>query len=177
MKYFHYLKTGFPLYIAGGAILGIAISVLVIIHRYDRHLSVTLDTMKNIGTRKEEIKKQIHDMDSLTGYLRDKFGITSIDINPESLVLKALDEMKNNFKEATITAAAFEEADGVKKLPVEIKSPVQNYKAITDIVGYVESFRLPRYSVRSISVSKEQAGGVILNIQGEFVAPLITAGG
>jgi hypothetical protein len=144
----------------------------VTIHRYNNNLRDTLDTVKNINIKEEDIKKEISQIDKLIKYFQDNFGVTETEINPEGLILHALDEMKTHLNTASITVSRFEEASGEKQLPVEIKIPVNSYRMIVDYVGYIESFRFPKYSVKNLSVTKEQSGGVVLNIQGGFVIPL-----
>lgn len=172
MKYYKYLKNSFPVYIISGILLGFAVLSLVTIHRYNNNLRDTLDTVKNINIKEENIKKEINRADKLIEYFKDNFGVTGTEINPESLILHALDEMKTHLNTASITVSRFEEASGEKQLPVEIKIPVNSYRMIIDYVGYIESFRFPKYSVKNLSITKEQSGGVVLNIQGGFVIPM-----
>ena len=46
------------------------------------------------------------------------------------------------------------------------------YEVITiDSVGYIESFRLPDFRIKVLSLHREQGGGVVLSIQGSFIVP------
>jgi hypothetical protein len=174
MRYYKYLKNSFPVYIFSGVLLGLAVLSLVTIHRYNNNLQDTLDTLKSINVKEENIKTEINRTDKVIKYFQDNFGVIGTEINPERLILHALDEMKTHLNAASITVSGFEEAPGEKQLPVEIRIPVNSYRMIIDYVGYIESFRFPKYSVKNLSITKEQSGGVVLNIQGGFVIPLKT---
>lgn len=171
MNYFRYLKKSFPSYIISGVLFGLALLSLVIFHRYNNYLDSTLETMNNINIRRDDIRKEIGEIDSLIMFFNEKFGINSSNINSEQIILRGLDELKTKFDAASISVTKFEEAGSEKKLPVDIKVPVKSYKMVLDYIGYVEAFRLPAYRIKNIIITKEQAGGVVLNIQGEFITP------
>lgn len=177
MKYFQYLKKGFIIYITSGLVLGALLFSLAALYGYNGYLDHKLETARNITHKKTDIKRQIAGTDSLSKYFRDNFSMDETGINSERLILQALDEMKTNLEKASISMSGMEETENEKRLPVEIKAPVKSYKMIVDYVGYVESFRLPDYRIKNVAVSKEQSGEVILNIQGELVAPVIKTEG
>jgi len=171
MNYYRYLKKSFPSYIISGVLFGLALLSLVTLHRYNNYLDGTLETMTNINTRGDDIRKEIGEIDSLITYFNEKFGINSSEINSEQIILRGLDELKTKFETASISVTKFEEAGSEKKLPVDIKVQVKSYKMVLDYVGAVEAFRLPVYRTKNIVITKEQEGGVVLNILGEFVTP------
>ncbi len=172
MNYFRYLKKGLYFYVAGGMLFGLALLALVVLYRYNNSLNKVLDTANAVSGKQGELSKEIGEIDALVKYLMDNFSLDSPNANSEKIILRAFDDMKTRLDSASLTAARFEDANGEKKLPVEIKILVKNYKMIIDDVGYMESFRFPDYRIRNLSITKEQTGGVALTIQGEFVIPL-----
>jgi len=172
MEYFKYLKNSFPLYIVSGLALGLAVLSLVAIHRYNNRLQDTLNTVESINLKEDNIKKEINRIDTLIKYFQDNFGIGEKRINSERLILQALDDMKTHLNNASINVSRFEEAPGERRLYVEIKIPVNNYRTVIDYVDYIESFSLPKFKIKNLMIINEETGGVVLNIQGGFVIPL-----
>jgi hypothetical protein len=172
MNYFKYLKNGFPVYIISGVLLGLAIFSLVTIHRYNNFLRDSLETIHTIYLKEAAVKKEINQIDSLAWYFQDSFGIKEEGFNSEKLILHALDEMKTHLNNASVTVSRFENAAGEKRFPVDIRIPVASYEAVIDYAGYIESFRLPDFKIKDISLNKEQTGEVVLSIKGSFVVPL-----
>jgi len=171
MNYFKYLKKSFFVYIISGVLLGLAVMALVTVHRYNGSLNNSLESLKTMNLKEEEILREIDQIDAVTNYFHSAFGVTDEGVNPEKLIMHALDDLKTHIAGSFITTSKFEEADGEKRLPVEIKLPVNNYRTIIEYVGYVEAFRLPDLRIKTLTVIKEETGGVILNIQGNFVVP------
>jgi hypothetical protein len=171
MKYFKYLKSVFPLYIISGILLGLGVFSLIAGHRYKNNMQDTRNNMENINLKEEEIRQEINRVDSLILHFQDNFGIREKVLNSEKLILYTLDEMKIHFNSASIIVSGFEEIAGEKQLPVEIRIPVNSYMSVIDCIKYIESFRLPKYRIKSLSMLEEQLGGVILDIQGGLVMP------
>lgn len=171
MKYFKYLKNILPLYIISGILLGLAVLSLFAGHRYKNTLRDTRNNLENINLKVEEIRKEINRTDSLILHFQDNFGVREKALNSEKLILHALDEMKIHFNSASIIISGFEDIAGEKQLPVEIRIPVNNYKSVIDCIQYVESFSLPKYRIKNLSIMEEQLGGIILDIQGGLVMP------
>jgi len=172
MNYFRYLKKSFLVYIISGVLLGLALFSLVTVHRYKNFLKESFETIKNINQKDEDLKKEINQIDSLISDFRNSFGIQEEGINPEKLILHALDEIKMHLNYALVTVSRFENAAGEKRLPVEMRIPVNSYRSVIDTVGYIESFRLPDFRIKNLSIGREQAGGVVLSIQGSLVVPV-----
>jgi hypothetical protein len=171
MNYFKYLKNVFPLYIISGILLGLAVLSLFAGHRYKNNLRDTRNNLENINLKGEEIRKETDRIDSLILYFQDNFGIREKELNPERFILHALDDMKIHFNNASIIISGFEDITGEKQLPVEIRIPVNSYMSVIDCIKYIESFRLPKYRIKNLSILEEQLGGVMLDIQGGLVMP------
>jgi len=175
VRNFNYLKKTFFIYLISSIVLGLAVSSLIIIHKYNRNLTDTINLMNNISANKEQVKSQIDKMGALVKYLKDNIVTNISDISSEGSFFQALDAMKTNLKGAAITMSKFEESGGEKRLPVEITIPVKNYRMIVDYAGFIESLNIPRYRVNSLSISKsnESKGGVVMRIQGHLLTPLV----
>jgi hypothetical protein len=172
MKYFDYLRNIFPLYLISGIVLGLILFSLIIIHRYNNYLTDILDVIKNTTLTKEHIRNQINKIDAVIKYIKDDLGLDVItDAYSERLIFQALDDIKTNLKDASITVTSFEEIEGGKRLPVEISASMKNYRMVIDYVNYIESFRIPKYKINYISISKEQTGTIALNIKGALIMP------
>jgi hypothetical protein len=171
MNDFRYLKNSFLVYIVSGILLGLAVFSLVALHRYNNFLKDSFDTVKDINLKEEDVRKEIDRIDALASDFRNSFGIQEEGINPEKLILHSLDEMKMHLNYALVTVSRFESTAGERRLPVEMRIPVSNYRSVIDSVGYIESFRLPDFRIKTLSLSREQVGGVVLSIQGSFVVP------
>jgi hypothetical protein len=171
MNYFRYLKNSFLVYIISGVLLGLAVFSLVTIHRYNNFLKDSFDTVNHINLKEEGVRREINQIDSLISDFRSSFGIQAEGINPEKLILRALDEIKMHLNYALITVSRFESVPGEKRLPVEIRIPVNSYRSVIDSVGYIESFRLPDFKIKTLSLNREPEGGEVLSIQGSLVIP------
>lgn len=173
MNYFKYLKGSFPLYLISGTLLAIAVFSLAIVHRYNGYLRNSLDTLNTINRKERDIRDQITQADLMITDLRKDFGIREDKVDTEMLIFRALDDLKLHLVQASIVVSRFEEAEGKRQLPVEIKLPVSNYGMVIDSVGYIESFRLPDFKIKNLALLKEQSGPVVLNVQGAFVVPMM----
>lgn len=172
MNDFRYLKNSFLVYIASGILLGLAVLSLVTLHRYNNFLGDSFETVKDINLKEEDVRKEIEQVDALVSDFRKGFGIQEEGVSPEKLILHALDEMKMHLNYALVTVSRFESTAGERRLPVEMRMPVNSYRSVIDSVGYIESFRLPDFRIKTLSLSREQVGGVVLSIQGSFVVPV-----
>ncbi len=170
MTYYNYLKRGFPFYIINGLILCVALFSLITLHRYNAHLMQMLSDMNSIRTGKSNVRKQIDEINTAKTYLKRKFNIDIVNVDPDIYVFNTLDEIKSNLRNAVITVSGFETADGKRKLPVLIVAHVNNYKMILKHLKYLESFRIPNFSIRDIRIAQE-SGKVVLSIQGFIVMP------
>ncbi len=170
MTFYNYLKKSFPFYISSGIILCIALFSLIAIHRYNAHLMQMLSDMDNIRAGKSNVRKQIDEINTAKTYLKQKFNIDVTNIDPDTYVFNTLDAIKSNLRSAVITVSDFETADGKRKLPVSIVAHVDSYKMVLQHLKYIESFRIPDFSIREITIGQE-AGKVLLHIQGFIVMP------
>ncbi len=171
MNDFRYLKNSFFVYIVSGILLGLAVLSLVTLHRYNNFLGDSFETVKDINLKEEDVRKEIEQVDALASDFRKSFGIQEEGVNPEKLILHALDEMKMHLNYALVTVSRFESTAGERRLPVEMRIPVNSYRSVIDSVGYIESFRLPDFRIKVLSLNREQGSGVVLSIQGSFTVP------
>jgi len=172
MTYYNYLKKRFPFYIISGVILCVALFSLITIHRYNAHLMQTLSDMNNIRTGKGNVRKQINEINTSKTYLERKFNIDVANVDPDTYVFNTLDEIKSNLQNAVITVSGFETAGGKKKLPVSIVAHVNSYKMILQHLKYLESFRIPDFSIREFRIAQE-SGKIVLSIQGFIIMPSV----
>ncbi|MBI5740130.1 MAG: hypothetical protein HZA16_05350 [Nitrospirae bacterium] len=176
INYFKYLKRSFPAYLICGTLLGLAVFSAAMIHRYDNYLTASLEAMNNINRKKEDIKMEIDRIDELIEYFQTGFDVREGRIDPEMLILHALDKMKARLDNAEITVSRFEDVEGETRLPVEIRLPADNYGTAIDCAGFIESFRLPDFRIKHFLLSKGDDGRAVVSIQGSFVAPSIQGG-
>lgn len=172
MNYFKYLKSRFPFYIISGTVFSLLVFSLVLLNRYNGYLSGTLGDMESINVKKIRVREYIREIDSLEVYFRDNFGMEVIDRNSEKFLFQAIDDLKAHMQDAVVTVTKFEKSNHGKELPVEILAPMKNYKMVTDYIGYIESFKIPDFKIRNISVSRDQSGNVMLGIKGSFIMPV-----
>lgn len=172
MKYFNYLKNTFRLYLIGGIVLSLAVFLSILVYRYNNYLVAALHIEENIGINKEKVKNQIHKIDTVIKYFKDDLALDLTDAYFERLIFQTLDNIKTKMQDASITVTTFQEAEGQKRLPVEIKTSVQTYKKVIDYIEYIESFRIPEYKINQLSISKGEKGDIILDIKGVLIAPL-----
>jgi hypothetical protein len=127
--------------------------------------------MRNITYNKEKIKKQIQDIDTTVEYFKNEFNLDVANINSETRIFHALDDMKANLQNATITVTSFEDSESSKPIPIKIKASMKNYSMLVRYFQYVESFRIPRYKIIRFSVKKGASGAMMLDLKGEFMMP------
>ena len=175
MNYFKYIRKGLPLYLASGVILALSLASLIIMHRYNHELHDALDVITNISMKKEMVKKEISRTDALIKYIRDDLDADMTRPNPERLLFRALDDIKSKLPGALITVYRFEARENINELPVEIEAGMKDYKMILDYVAYIESFSLPDFQIRNLTVSKGQSEGIVLKIAGVLALPAAAA--
>jgi len=171
MKYLNYLKNTFRLYLISGIALSLVVFLSIILYRYNNYLVGALHIEEDISLNKGKVKNQTHEIDTAIKYFKDDLNLDLTDAYFEKLVFQTLDSVKTKMQDASITVTTFEEAEGQKRLPVEIKASVQTYRELTDYVEYIESFRIPEYKINQISISKGQKGDIVLDIKGVIAAP------
>jgi hypothetical protein len=176
MNYFKYLKWGFPFYISTGIVLGLVIFSLIISHKYSQHLSVVINDLNSLVINKSELRKQIKEVDAITAYFRKNNIEDFADMNPETVIFRALDNMKIDLKGATVVVSQFNKAGLEKELPVNIEAPMANYSMVIDYIEYLESFSLPDFKISQIAITKGDDGNTVLKIKGAFAMPHLTAG-
>ncbi len=171
MNYFNYIKKSLPFYLVSGVILALSVCSLIISHGYNKDLHDTLGIIQDTGLKKSLVKKEINKTEALIKYIREDLDVDMTRANPEGLMFRALDEIKANLPNALITVSRFEEKGNKNELPLELEAGMKNYKMVLDYVAYVESFRIPDFEIRHISVSKGQTGGIVLKIEGALLMP------
>ncbi len=173
MQSFKYIKNMLAIYLVSSAILGFTLFSLIMLHRYSNHLSNTLGVMKNISSSKNKVRGQIDKMEAIIKYLKDDLRLGADGEYSDIPFFQRLDDIKTNLKDASISIAKFEESAEERILPVQITVPVKNYNMLVDYAGYVESFIVPPvYRIKGFSISRDQEGNVVLNIQGALKAPV-----
>jgi hypothetical protein len=171
MNYSGYLKKKFPGYFLSGILAGIFLFGLIVLHRYEETLSLALQDMQSIGVNKENVSRQLREIEDVSRYFDREFGIDIRNVDADGALLRALDEMKMSLQGATFTVSNIETKNGKKMIEVTISAPMESYDMILDYITFIESFRLPDYEVRSFSISKGEAGKVIMYVKGAFVMP------
>jgi hypothetical protein len=177
MNYFDYLRKRFPFYIISGIVFSLALFSLIAVGRYHSHITGVLSDMETIVLNKDRVKKQVREIDDLDRYFKKEFNLDLKNVNMERYVFRALDNIKDRFENAVINVNRFENAGGTQELPVAISTPIRNYAMVLDYVHYLESFTLPDFEIRNMTISKGQVGEVTMNINGSFVMPSFAAGG
>ena len=170
MTYYNYLKKRFPFYIISSVILCVALFSLITIHNYNAYLIQTLSDLNSVRTGKSNVRKQIDEIITAKSYLKRTFNIDVTNVDPDTYVFNTLDEIKSKLRNAVITVSGFETAGGKKKLPVSVVAHVNSYKMILQHLKYLESFRIPDFSIKDIKISQE-AEKVVLNVQGFIIMP------
>ncbi len=170
MTYYNYLKRRFPFYIINGLILCVALFSLITLHRYNAHLTQALSDLNSVRAGKSNVRTQIDEIITAKTYLKQKFQIDVTNVDPDTYVFNTLDKIKSNLRNSVITVSGFETANGKRELPVSIVTHVNSYKMILQHLKYLESFRIPDFSIREIRIAQE-SGKVVLNIQGFIVMP------
>jgi len=176
MNYFDYLRKRFPLYIISGIVFGLALFSLITVGRYHSHISKVLSDMETIILNKDRVQTQIQEIDELDRYFKKEFKLDLTSVNTDRFVFRALDDLRAHFQNAVINVNRFENAGNAQELPVAISTPIRNYATVLEYVHFLESFALPDFEIRHITVSKGQVGEVTMNINGAFVMPSLETG-
>lgn len=171
MEYFEHLKEKLPFYLSSGIICAILIFMVVVLNSYSGHLEVKLADLRNISTKKEKITRQVKDMDAVAVYLKNEFDLYASDINPDTVIFDALDEIKKNFAGSTIRVSSSGGPGGESTHNVDIEIPVKDYSMLVASFQYLESFRIPKYKINNFSLKKENPGEMMLYVYGSFVMP------
>ncbi|MBI4687194.1 MAG: hypothetical protein HY756_05375 [Nitrospirae bacterium] len=172
MKYFNYLKNFFFIYIASGIVLGIVVFSLIAIHKHKASLDSDLTLIKSAALNKNMILDEIGKIEAWKKYLFEDMRLNAADIYSEEYFFHALDGIKTNINGAAMTVDKFKDDSGEKALPVSIDVPVGSYRMIIDYIGYLESLKMPGFSISHLSVLKKETGEVLLTIKGDLISPL-----
>jgi hypothetical protein len=165
------LTNKYVMYALSGIVAGVAVSSLLLLHRYDNYLDTRLDEMNNIIQNKAKIKKQIQDMESVVKHFRDELNLDAANVNAEAYIFRALDEMKTRLSRAKIKVDTFKDEGGYRSMPVTIMMPVENYAVLVNHIQYVESFTIPKFKIDNFSVVRGHAKSIILDMRGKFLMP------
>lgn len=176
MNYFDYLRKRLPLYIISGIVFGLALFSLIVIGRYHSHITGVLTDMETIVLNKDKVQKQIQEIDALDRYFKKEFNLDLTNVNADRFVFRALDDLRAHFQNAVINVNRFENSGNTQELPVGISTPIRNYATVLDSVHFLESFTLPDFEIRHMTISKGQAGEVTMTINGSFVMPSFQTG-
>jgi hypothetical protein len=84
---------------------------------------------------------------------------------PEEFILMSLDDLKIRMDDADITITKIEDKGSEVQLPVTIKSPLRDYTAMVNQVGYLQSLRFPFFAISGVKISKS---GEKANVQTAF---------
>jgi len=172
MRYFNYLQSTFRFYLISGIILALAAFLSILVYRYNNYLVGILHIEERLSINKEKVKDQTHKIDGAIKYLKD-LNLDLADAHSETRLFQSLDNIKTRLKDASITVTAFEETESQRRLPVEIKASVETYKKLIDYMAYIESFKIPKYEINQVSISKGEKRDIILDIKGVIVAPIV----
>jgi hypothetical protein len=129
--------------------------------------------MRAISNNKAKVMNEIARIEDTISYLKETIDIETLNTDPDILFFHTLDGIKTEMKGASIVVNGFKETGDKKILPLTILVPVKNYKMIIDYIGYLESLRLPRYTIKNFSISGDTTGNVVFNIQGELITPIM----
>lgn len=171
MNYYGYLKKRFPLYIISGIIVALLAFSSLALDNYDDHLLTMLNDLDMVSQNKDEVKKQVRDIDAVLDRLKTTYGIEIDSMNNDRQILLALDRLKSGLPDAKITATSFDTQRGQKLLPVEIVMNIESYSRLVSSVSFVESFRLPDYKIKRLLFSESQPGEISLLINGALTMP------
>lgn len=175
MNWFNYIKKSLPVYLASGVMLAATLSSLLVIQRYNIHFDNTIEGIKDLSLKKDLLKKESAGTEALIKHIKDDLDADMTQADPEKLMFRALDNMKAALKDASITVPALEGTGNSNELPLNIEAGMKNYKMILDYVAYLESLEIPGFEIRSIDISKDTSGGVLLRISGALVMPSVNA--
>jgi uncharacterized membrane-anchored protein YhcB (DUF1043 family) len=171
MKAYRYIRTAFIIYLVSGIILGFVIFVLMGTYRYKNQLSKILNEMNEINRMENRTRQNIAKINSITEYIRNNVTVDKTRFNSDYPFFATLDSIKDKMNESVITVARFEEAGEVRKLPLEIQTPVKNYSMIMKYAGYLESLGIPDFQFRGFSIIRRPQGEVIYTAKGVLRAP------
>lgn len=168
------LKKTVAYHLTAGMILSIVIASVIMIGKYEKSLSETISRIAAIKANAARLDEYIRQMDSA---IKRIDNILPPDYNSKThrdLMLLALDGIKSTFKGSEITVSNFEEKSGEMSLPVAIKFPVENYAEMVNRIGYLQSLRLPDFTIRKAVIEKTSDrtySGIICSIEGLLHMP------
>lgn len=177
MNYSGYLRKRFPLYIISGIVFGLALFALITVGRYRAHITDVLSDMETIVLNRGKIEREVRRIDELDRYFKREFHLDLNNVNMDKHMFRAVDRVHGRFRNAVVNINRSEIAGSMQELPVSIVTPVRSYAMILDHIGYLESFVLPDFEIRNMSVRRGQAGEVSLSVNGALVMPSFRPGG
>jgi len=161
-------------HIITGIVLSVAIILAVALNRYENSFLDATGRFDLIRINAVRVKQSIAEMDSAMKKIRAMLPPDYDSRTHRELVLLALDDIKINFKGSEITVTNFEEKDGEISLPVNIKTPVDNYTVLVKRTGYLQSLRFPHFVIKGLTIEKasDKEGVIILKIEGSLKMPI-----
>lgn len=171
MNYHDYLKKRFPPYVLTGVVLALSVFTLLTAHRYSNHLLDTQDMINIMSLNKNKVKNEANKIHAFSNSLSEEFNLDLETASSEGLIFEALDKIKAHLKDTSVAVSTLEETNGLKELPIAIETQARNFRMILDHLHYLESFRLPVYKIRNLSIRRDDTGEVLLTINGVLAMP------
>jgi hypothetical protein len=159
------LKKLFSYYILSGMLFALIISGGIVAKKYADSLYETTDKLQEFNIQYIKIINATVDTDRAIKTIKTLLPPDFDAHLPEEFILMSLDDLKTRMDDANITITKIEDKGSEVQLPVTIKSPLRDYTAMVNQVGYLQSLRFPFFVISGVKISKS---GEKANVQTAF---------
>ncbi|MBF0564787.1 MAG: hypothetical protein HQK89_06050 [Nitrospirae bacterium] len=171
MKYEHFLAAR----IKYNCILGIVLSVLYFTYQVEAHykdtLSEAIAQVSTVTSKKEEMKNDTIMLEDTLNVLNNVLPGDFDKLDPKSRIIQTLDQIKARYPDVNLTFEDFMASTVSVEFPLGMAFK-KDLPFLITYLQYVETLRLPFYSITNLSVTKEGDDVVSCKITGALSFPV-----
>ncbi len=148
-------------YILSGVLFALIVSGGIIAKKYAKSLYETSDKLQEFNIQYIKIINATVDSERASQTIKALLPPGFDTRLPAEFILILLDDLKSRMGDANITITKIEDRKDEVQLPVTIKSPLKDYTAFVNQVGYLQSLRFPFFAISSVKISKTIDKGTV----------------
>ncbi|MFN3479875.1 MAG: hypothetical protein ACK415_05770 [Thermodesulfovibrionales bacterium] len=168
------LRKAVTHHLIAGAIISATIFFAGVLSRYESSLLDAIGKFELIQINTAKLNQSTAEIDSVKKKITAMLPPNYASKTHRELILLTLDDIKMTLKGSEITVTDFDNKAGDLSLQVNIKIPVDNYAALVNRIGYLQSLRFPHFAIKNMTIEKasDKEGVIISKIEGLLKMPL-----
>lgn len=158
------LKKLLFLYAVSGTLFLITLGGVIVLKKYGDSLSNTVNMLQTAKQNLVRIKESHKDIAETIAEVKSIVPKDAAARSSEESIFIGIDELKSRLKNAEVSVTSIEYKGDEVSLPVSIKVSAagENYAAVVNVVGYLQSMSFPFFSTGGLSLSISQDKTAVL---------------